>query len=105
MKKKYVYDKNGTARAERKGLKYKPLKAPSLFADEEGTFIDNHRRKRVTVHLIPAPWSRVIAYSLIYAVGVAAVQEVWFWGFGKPVWHPVNIESAAPEDLAALGLE
>jgi hypothetical protein len=99
VKKRYKFDKNGTAIAKRQGLGIRPVKEPTLFADEEGTFYDNRHRRRVTVHLVPAPWSRVLTYSLIYAFAVAMVQEVWFWSFGKPNWLPIAIENAAPEDL------
>lgn len=87
MKKRYILNKNGTATAKY-GPGSKTLKEPSLFDDEEGTFIDNNQRKRIVVHLVPAPWSRVLVYSIIYALAVAAVQEVWFWNFGKPDLKP-----------------
>lgn len=92
MKKRYIKNKNGTA-TPYYGVGSKTLKEPTLFDDEEGTFIDNKQRRRIVVHLVPAPWSRVFVYSILYAFAVAAVQEVWFWNFGKPDLRPAYMEA------------
>lgn len=64
-----------------------------LFKEEEGTFTDNNSRKRVFVHLVPAPWSRVIAYSIIYAFAVVIADQIWIAFFGRPQWHLVDTKS------------
>lgn len=69
------------------------LSKPGLFDDEEGTFTDNRSRRRVFVHLVPAPWSRVIAVSLIYAFAVTVVTQVIFAIYGKPEWHAVDLHT------------
>ena len=69
----------------------------SLFDEEEGTFTDNCSRRRVFVHLVPAPWSRVIAYSLIYGFGVTIAQQLWVAYIGRPEWHaidPISVKMA-----------
>ena len=71
----------------------KILSEPTLFDDEEGTFTDNRSRRRVHVHLIPAPWSRVIAISFIYAVAVTFVTQIIFAYFGKPEFHATDLNT------------
>ena len=62
----------------------------SLFDESEGTFMDNRQRRRVYVHLIPAPWSRVILLSLVYAMAVAFVKVAWFHIYGRPDWAQLD---------------
>jgi hypothetical protein len=64
------------------------LSEPSLFDDEESTFLDNRARRRVYVHLVPAPWSRVILLSLVYALAVNFAKLGWFELIGRPEWLP-----------------
>lgn len=66
------------------------LSEPSLFDDDESTFVDNHSRRRVYVHLVPAPWSRVILLSLVYALAVNFVKLAWFEYYGRPNWGYVS---------------
>ena len=60
-----------------------------LFDDTEGTFIDNVSKRRVYVHQIPAPWSRVILLSLIYAFAINFAKIGWYQIFGRPEWFAV----------------
>ncbi len=69
------------------------LSEPTLFDEEEGTFIDNRSRRRVFVHLVPAPWSRVIAISFIYAIAVTFTTQIIFAFYGKPEWHAVDVHT------------
>ena len=69
------------------------LSEPTLFDNEEGTFTDNRSRRRVFVHLVPAPWSRVIAISFIYAIAVTLVTQIIFSYFGKPEWHAADLQT------------
>ena len=71
-----------------------PLLDLTLFKEEEGTFTDNTDRKRVFVHLVPAPWSRVVAMSLVYALAVTMAHQVWVACFGRPEWHLTDAASA-----------
>ncbi len=72
------------------------LSEPSLFDDDESTFVDNHSRRRVYVHLVPAPWSRVILLSLVYALAVNFVKLAWFEFYGRPNWGFVAEQNAVP---------
>ena len=71
----------------------KILSEPTLFDYEEGTFTDNRSRRRVFVHLVPAPWSRVIAISFIYALAVTLATQIIFALYGKPEWHAVDLHT------------
>lgn len=72
---------------------------PLLFGPSEGTFVDNTKRQKVYVHLVPAPWSRVILISLVYALAVAFVKITWFHFVGRPQWYAVTPESAVEADF------
>ena len=52
---------------------------PSLFDEEEGTFINYFTRRRVKVHLVPAPWTRVILLSLLYAFAITFIKFGYFY--------------------------
>lgn len=60
-----------------------------LFDEDEGTFTDFGRRQKVYVHLIPAPWPRVIMLSLVYAMAVNFVKIVVLEFVGEPQWQLV----------------
>ena len=78
------------------------LSEPALFDREEGTFLDTHQRRRVYVHLVPAPWSRVIVYSLVYALAVSFTKFLWFYFLGEPEWliaRPVLNPTAVSQPL------
>ena len=64
------------------------LREPSLFDDDESTFLDTRARRKVYVHLVPAPWSRVLLLSLIYALAVNFAKLAWFEVIGRPEWGP-----------------
>ncbi len=72
---------------------------PLLFGPTEGTFVDNSKKQKVYVHLVPAPWSRVILISLVYALAVAFVKIAWFHFVGRPQWYAVSPESAVEADF------
>jgi len=63
------------------------------YDDEEATFTDNRSRRKVFVHLVPAPWSRVIVVSLIYAIAVTIFTQIIIAVFGKPQWHAADIQT------------
>ncbi|MCB0322459.1 MAG: hypothetical protein KDD69_02765 [Bdellovibrionales bacterium] len=71
------------------------LTEPSLFEDSEPTFVDNFAKRRVYVHLVPAPWSRVLLLSLVYALAINFVKLVWFEVVGRPKWYAVDEKTAA----------
>ena len=87
----WFVDKRSQKRAKKNGKIRHPselfyISEPSLFDDEEGTFINYNTRRRVKVHLVPAPWSRVLMLSLIYAFMISLVKFGYFHFFGKPQW-------------------
>jgi len=77
------------------------LREPSLFDDDESTFIDNQHRRRIRVYLVPAPWSRVILLALIYALAVNFAKLAWYELYGKPEWKypPQSISAIKPPDI------
>lgn len=83
------------------------LTDPSLFEEDEPTFIDTFAKRRVYVHLVPAPWSRVILLSFCYAIGINFVKLLWFEFVGRPSWHATDARTAAMSEGEAetfLGL-
>ena len=76
------------------------LTEPSLFDEAEGTFINYHTRKRVKVYLVPAPWSRVILVSLIYAVAISLSKASYFGVKAKIFGDPVVQDLADASDNA-----
>ena len=75
----------GWSRAERR-IEKAFLTECSLLEDLERMFVDNRKRRRVYIHPVPAPWSRVILVSLIYAMAISIAKFAWFQAFGKPNW-------------------
>ena len=105
-KKKRVKRPKGTAnkRAQKRALKNSSpkhsselfyLTEPSLFDEEEGTFMNYFTRRRVKVHLVPAPWTRVIMLSIIYAFAITFVKFTYFYSVGKP--KLVAVDATIPD--------
>ena len=57
---------------------------PALFDSEEGTFTNYHTKRRVKIHLVPAPWSRVFMMAIIYAFAITLTKFAIFSVFGRP---------------------
>ena len=60
----------------------------SLIDHIEEMFVDYSARKRVYRHPVPAPWSRVIVFAILYAVLLNTCRVFWFEIFGRPEIEP-----------------
>lgn len=63
----------------------------SLIDHLEEMFVDYRARKRIYLHPVPAPWSRVIVFAVLYAVLLNTCRVFWFETFGRP-----EIEASVP---------
>ncbi len=62
------------------------VREPSRFEQEEGNFTAYDKGRPIKVHVVPAPWKRVILYSILYAFVVGVTKFFWFYTFGRPNW-------------------
>ena len=74
---------------------------PALFDSEEGTFTNYHTKKRVKVHLVPAPWSRVFMIAIMYAFAITLTKFAIFSVFGRPQLFSLSspVEKTADKNI------
>lgn len=74
---------------------------PARFDEQVGVYSSYEDGRVVKVHVIPAPWSRVILYSVLYAFVIGVTKFCVFYTFGKPNWMMAYPPTELEADLAS----